>query len=212
MRVGVLISGRGSNLDALLRAFPAGHQIVHICWVGTNRPQCAGLQYARSAGLPVHLFPRSAYADRQAQQLAISRALEQEGIQLVVLAGFDQIVTAPLLQPFEGRVINIHPSLLPAFGGTLHAQAEALAYGVKVSGCTVHYVNEDIDAGPIIAQAAVPVFATDSVESLANRILDQEHRLLPVVVKWIAEGRVSAQGRRVRISEGAANESFAERL
>jgi len=106
MRVGVLISGRGSNLDALLRAFPAGHQIVHICWVGTNRPQCAGLQYARSAGLPVHLFPRSAYADRQAQQLAISRALEQEGIQLVVLAGFDQIVTAPLLQPFEGRVIQ----------------------------------------------------------------------------------------------------------
>ncbi len=142
----------------------------------------------------------------------MAQALHAEGVQLVVLAGFDQIVAETLLRPFEGRIINIHPSLLPAFAGTLHAQREALAYGVKVSGCTVHYVNEDIDAGPIVAQAVVPVFAADTEESLASRILEQEHCLLPNVVGWIAEGRVCVKGRRVQISEGNANESLAERL
>jgi phosphoribosylglycinamide formyltransferase-1 len=212
MRVGVLISGRGSNLEALVRAFPGGHRSVQICCVGSNREDCAGLRFAREASIPTYVFPRSRFAERRLQQAAMAGALLSERVELVVLAGFDQIVTEPLLTPFAGRIINIHPSLLPAFGSTLHAQQEALAYGVKVSGCTVHYVNEDIDAGPIIAQAAVRVFDSDTVDTLASRILEQEHRLLPDVVKWIAEGRVSAQGRWVQVSEGAASESIAERL
>ncbi len=212
MRVGVLISGRGSNLRALLEAFPAGHESVDICCVATNRQACGGLRYARSCGIPTYVFPRASYPSRHAQQSAVADALLTQGVQLVVLAGFDQIATEAILKPFGGRIVNIHPSLLPAFGGTLHAQAEALAYGVKVTGCTVHYVNEEIDAGPIIAQAAVRVLASDTVEVLAGRILEQEHRLLPAVVKSIAEGRVSVEGRRVLVSEGAANESVAECL
>ena len=212
MRVGVLISGRGSNLRALLQAFPPAHQSVDICCVATNRPACDGLLYARQAGVPVHEFSRADFPTTRAQQSAFAGALLAHRVEVVVLAGFDQIVMEPILEPFGGRIINIHPSLLPAFGGTLHAQAEALAYGVKVSGCTVHYVNEDIDAGPIIAQVAVPVLHSDSVESLAERILAQEHKLLPKVVRWIAEGRVSVVERLVLVSEEAANESIAECL
>ena len=137
MRVGVLISGRGSNLEALLRAFPAGHPTVHICWVGTNRPACAGLQYARAAGLPAEVFPLSAaYADRQAQQTAISRALQREGVQLVVLAGFDQIVTAPLLEPFEGTR-HQHPPF-PVARFWRHAACSGRSPCIRCKGERLH--------------------------------------------------------------------------
>jgi len=203
MRVGVLASGRGSNLQALLRAFPEGHPCVSITCVMSNRPECLALTHARSAGVVAPAFPRSAYGSRVEQQRAMAAALVAAHVDLVVLAGYDQVLTSSLLQPFAGRIINIHPSLLPAFAGTLHAQAEAVAYGVKLSGCTVHYVIEEIDQGPIIAQAAVPVYDSDTEDSLAQRILEQEHQLLPAVVKWIAEGRVRIEGRRVVILGGS---------
>jgi phosphoribosylglycinamide formyltransferase-1 len=212
MRVGVLASGRGSNLQALLRSFPIGHAKAEIVCVVSNRPGCEALQHARGANVPAFGLPQSAFPSRGEQQAAMAKVLRDADVELVVLAGYDQILTSELLRPFEGQIINVHPSLLPAFAGTLHAQEAALAYGVKVSGCTVHYVIEDIDQGPIIAQEAVPVFIADSVDSLAQRILEQEHTLLPRVVELIAEGRVVVEGRRVRIAEGAANASITERL
>jgi phosphoribosylglycinamide formyltransferase-1 len=212
MRVGVLASGRGSNLLALLGAFPPGHGSVQVACVFSNRPDCSALQHARSAGVAAAAFPRSRYRSRVEQQDAMAVALQSASVGLVVLAGYDQVLTSALLVPFAGRIINIHPSLLPAFSGTLHAQAAAVAYGARISGCTVHYVNEEVDEGPIIAQAAVPVYDFDTEQSLAERILEQEHRLLPAVVELIAENRVRVEGRRVVISEGAASAGITERL
>jgi phosphoribosylglycinamide formyltransferase 1 len=201
MRVGVLVSGRGSNLRALLDALSAKSSAAHIVCVVTNRPGCAALDQARTADVPVHSFAKKEYGSRAARDAAMAGALNQAGVDLVVLAGYDEILDPVLLNSFAGRLINVHPSLLPAFAGTLHAQAAALQYGVKVSGCTVHYVTEDVDCGPIIAQAAVPVLDDDDVESLGARILEQEHRLLPRVVTLIAEGKVHLAGRRVRIAD-----------
>jgi phosphoribosylglycinamide formyltransferase-1 len=202
MRVGVLVSGRGSNLRALLDALSAKSSAAHVVCVVTNRPGCAALDHARRADVPVHIFAKKEYGSRAARDAAMAEALNQAGVDLVVLAGYDEILDPVLLSPFAGRMINVHPSLLPAFAGTLHAQAAALKYGVKVSGCTVHYVTADVDCGPIIAQAAVPVLDDDDVESLSARILEQEHRLLPHVVTLIAEGKVQLEGRRVHIDVG----------
>lgn len=200
MRVGVLVSGRGSNLQALLAAFPAGHPTVQIVCVVSNRPGCPALEHAERAGVPTHALAREAYASRLEQQAAISAALAGAGVELVVLAGYDQVVGAPLLEAFAHRMINVHPSLLPAFAGTLHAQADALRHGVKVTGCTVHFVTAEVDGGPIIAQATVPVLEGDDAATLSRRILDQEHRLLPQAVAWIAEGRVRIEGRRAMVT------------
>ncbi|HWE61135.1 MAG TPA: phosphoribosylglycinamide formyltransferase, partial [Chloroflexota bacterium] len=193
------VSGRGSNLQALLAAFPPDHPLVQISCVIGNRPDCAALGHARRAGVLTHSIARQDYPSREAQHTTIAERLADAGAQLVVLAGYDQVLTAPLLTAYAGRLINVHPSLLPAFAGTLHAPAEALRYGVKVSGCTVHYVTAEVDGGPIIAQAAVPVLEDDDEASLSARILEQEHWLLPQVVCWLAEGRVHLQGRRVHI-------------
>ena len=200
MRVGVLASGRGSNVQALLEAYPVGHPLVQIVCVLSNRAGCGAVERAQLAGIPAHVVARQAYPSRQEQQAVMAQLLIKEQVDLVVLAGFDQVVCAALLEPFAGRIINIHPSLLPAFGGTLHAQREALAHGVKVTGCTVHFVTASVDEGPIIAQAAVSVDDDDDEAQLAARILEQEHRLLPQVVGWRAEGRVRLEGRRVRIT------------
>ena len=202
LRIAVLVSGRGSNLAALIRAFPAGDPEVEIALVLGNRPGCAALALAREAAIPCAAFARREYETREEQQAAMAARCLEAGVDLLVLAGFDQILTAALLDPYGGRAINIHPSLLPAFAGSLHAQRDALAYGVKVSGCTVHFVTAALDAGPIIAQAAVPVLDDDDEPALAARILQQEHRLLPEVVARIASGHVVVQGRRVRISVG----------
>lgn len=199
LRVGVLVSGRGSNLQALLAAFPGDHPRVRIACAISNRPGCPALAHARDAGIPALVFDRRAYAGRVAQHAAMAERLRDERVDLVVLAGYDQIVAEPLLAAYAGRLINVHPSLLPAFAGTLHAQAEALQHGAKISGCTVHFVTAAVDGGPIIAQAAVAVLDDDDEAALAARILEQEHLLLPRVVAWIAEGRARIDGRRVRI-------------
>jgi phosphoribosylglycinamide formyltransferase-1 len=198
-RIGVLVSGRGSNLQALLAAFPANHPQVQIVLVVSNRPGCPALEHAQRAGVTCAVIARDHFPSRVAQHAAIGARLHEAAVDLVVLAGYDQIVTPPLLELFADRIINIHPSLLPAFAGTLHAPAEAVHYGVKISGCTVHYVTAAVDGGPILAQAAVPVLDDDDAASLAARILEEEHQLLPRVVEWIAAGRVHLDGRRVRV-------------
>ncbi len=200
MRVGVLASGRGSNLAALIE--DAGRPAAPYCiaLVLSNRRAAPALARAAEAGIPAVTVERAGFADRTAQQNEMLRVLRTHGVELVVLAGFDQILVPALVDAFAGRILNVHPALLPAFAGTLHAQREALAYGVKVSGCTVHLVTHEVDGGPILAQAAVPVEDDDTEETLSARILAQEHLLLPRVVRMIAEGCVHVSGRRAMCS------------
>ncbi|MCS6800782.1 MAG: phosphoribosylglycinamide formyltransferase [Chloroflexota bacterium] len=202
-RIGVLVSGRGSNLQALLNAQAAGQLGGEIVVVISNHAGVPALERAAAAGVPTVVHERAAFPSRKAQHLAICETLLSYGVEIVVLAGFDRILHPEVVRQFAGRILNVHPSLLPAFAGGLHAQADALEYGVKVTGCTVHFVTEEVDAGPIILQAAVPVFDDDTVESLSARILAEEHRLLPEAVRLLAEGRLRIEGRRVRIVEKA---------
>ena len=204
LRVGVLVSGRGSNLQAILDGIAAGRLAAEVAVVISNRAGAAALPRAAAAGVPALCLPARDYPDRAAHHAALAEHLRACGVELVVTAGFNRILEPVFLDAFRDRIINVHPSLLPAFGGTLHAPAEALAYGVKVSGCTVHFVDETVDGGPIIAQAAVPVLDDDTEAALADRILAEEHRLLPLVLQWFAEGRVRREGRRVRLAAPAS--------
>ncbi|MCC7372298.1 MAG: phosphoribosylglycinamide formyltransferase [Chloroflexi bacterium] len=198
-RVAVLISGRGSNLLALIEAIERGDVPAEIVLVAANRPDAGGLEYARGRAIPTLVADRARFPKRAARQERIRAALLASDIDLVVCAGFDEILQPSIVGDFSGRMLNVHPSLLPAFGQTLHAQAEALAYGAKVSGCTVHLVTDDLDAGPIILQRAVPILEDDTVESLSARILAEEHQALPEAVRLFAEGRLTLDGRCVRI-------------
>lgn len=199
MKVGVLASGSGTNLQALLDAQERGALgPARVVVVGANVPGCGALGRAARAGVPTFTLEHKAFASREAFDRALVEALRQHEVELVVLAGFMRLLTPGFLQAFPHRVVNIHPALLPAFPG-VNAQAQAHAHGVKVAGCTVHFVDEGTDSGPIIAQAAVPVLDDDVVETLRHRILAEEHRLLPAVVRAIAEGRVTVDGRRVRV-------------
>ncbi|MHB1005217.1 MAG: phosphoribosylglycinamide formyltransferase [Chloroflexota bacterium] len=199
LRVGVLVSGRGSNLQALLDATASGNVAAEIAVVVSNHAEAYALERAHGRGVPTFVAERSRYASRAAQQRAIAETLVNQDVQLVVLAGYDRILGPEILGRFPMRVLNIHPSLLPAFGGSLRAQAEALDHGVKVSGCTVHFVTGEVDGGPIVLQAVVPVLEDDTVETLAERILRQEHVLLPKAVDLFARGRLVVEGRRVRV-------------
>ncbi|MBX5491838.1 MAG: phosphoribosylglycinamide formyltransferase [Chloroflexi bacterium] len=199
LALGVLVSGRGTNLMAIHAAITRGELPARIVLVGSNRPEAPAVAWARAQGLPVGVFPRTAYASRAEAQAALARALQEAGAELVVMAGWDQVLTPAFVAAFEGRLMNIHPSLLPAFAGTMHAVEDALAWGVKVTGCTVHYVTPEVDAGPIILQAAVPVAEDDTPDSLLARIHEQEHQLLPRAIALHAAGRLRIEGRRVRI-------------
>lgn len=199
VRLAVLISGRGSNLAAILDHIERGALAARVCLVVSNRAEAPGLEIARRAGVPTFVATRAEYGSRQAQQQAMLQQIERVDPDLVVLAGFDQVLLPFFVQRFPARIINVHPALLPAFGGDMHGVKRALEHGVKVSGCTVHFVTEEVDAGPIILQAAVPVEEDDTVEALAARIREQEHRLLPRAIQLFAEGRLSLEGRRVRI-------------
>lgn len=202
MKLGVLVSGRGSNLQAIIDAIDRGELPAEIAVVVSNHSGVLALERANRHGIKTAVIERAGYRTRREHQRAIRDCLLEHQVELVILAGFDRIVGEDLLQAFPGRMINIHPSLLPAFAGGLHAQAEALEYGVKVTGCTVHFVTSEVDGGPIILQQAVPVLESDTVESLAARILAEEHKLLPKAIGLIALGRVSIDGRRARIAEG----------
>ena len=203
IRVGVLISGRGSNLLALLDAIERESMPAEVVLVVSNRAEAGGLAHAESRAIPALVADRADYPKRVDRQAQIRAALVAADLDLVVCAGFDEILRPDLVADFSGRILNVHPSLLPAFGQTLHAQAEALAYGAKVSGCTVHFVTDDLDAGPMVVQRAVPVLEHDTVESLSARIVAEEHQALPKAVRLFAEGRLVIDGRRVRILPGS---------
>lgn len=188
--LGVLISGRGSNLLSLLHAEAASRLDARVRVVISNRADAGGLVHAKARHVPTRVLSHKDYESREAYDEALVLALREAGVTFVVLAGFMRIVTPVLLNAFPNRVINIHPSLLPAFPGT-HAQAQALAYGVKVAGCTVHFVDAGTDSGPILAQAAVTVLDSDTEETLSGRILAAEHNLLPRALQLVAQGRVS---------------------
>jgi len=193
--LGVLISGRGSNLQSILDAIAQGRLDARVAVVVSNRAEAAGLQRARDAGVEALHLPARDHADRDAYDRALADLLRARGVELVCLAGFMRLVGDPLLSAFPNRILNIHPSLLPAFPG-LEAQRQALEHGVRVTGATVHFVNTDLDAGPIVLQAAVPVLDGDTVETLAARILVEEHRLYPEAIGLVLEGAWSIVGRR----------------
>jgi phosphoribosylglycinamide formyltransferase-1 len=194
-RIGVLISGRGTNLQSIIDATAAGQLDATIAVVISNRGDAAGLERARDADIEaVHLNPRD-YPDRDAYDSALVEALNERGVQLVCLAGFMRLVGPRLLEAFPRRILNIHPSLLPAFPG-LDAQRQALEHGVRVTGATVHLVTSELDGGPIIMQAAVPVRSGDTVETLSARVLAEEHRLYPQAIRLVLAGGWTVQGRR----------------
>ena len=198
LKVGILISGRGSNMAALIDAAREPAYPAEIACVVSNVASAAGLETARKAGIAAVAIPHKDFADRESFDRAVSAELEKHDAGLVALAGFMRIQSPWFPQHWAGRIINIHPSLLPAFKG-LHVQQQAIDAGARVSGCTVHFVTPELDSGPIIAQAAVPVLAGDTADSLATRILRQEHRLYPLVVRWFAEGRVRLAGGKVEV-------------
>ena len=200
MKTGVLASGSGTNLQALIDAWKAGALApAELVVVGVNIPGCLALERAQKAGIETFVLSHKAFAGREDFDRALVAELRERGVELVVLAGFMRVLTGTFLDAFPLRVINIHPALLPAFPG-LHAQKQAIDYGVKVAGCTVHFVDKGTDTGPIIAQAAVPVLPGDDEYSLGKRILGEEHRLLPAVVRAVASGQISVEGRRVKIA------------
>lgn len=185
LRVGVLVSGRGSNLQALVQATKDSQYPARVVMVCANR-DCPALEVAKSAGISRQIFPLSRFADRKARDLAMAQAMQQHAVDLVVCAGYDAILERSFTRRFLGRIINIHPSLLPQFAGTMNAIEKALEAGVSETGCSVHIVTDDVDQGPVIDQRRVPVFLGDTVESLRQRIQAEEHLLLPAVVKRLA--------------------------
>lgn len=195
----ILISGRGSNMQAIVQAGIPGARIAAVI---SNRPDAAGLAWAQAQGIPTVALDHKQFAGREAFDQALAAAIDEFQPDLVVLAGYMRILTTPFVEHYAGRMMNIHPSLLPAFTG-LHTHARAIETGVKITGCTVHFVTPELDHGPIIAQAAVPVLDDDTPDTLAERILQQEHCIYPQAVRWFIEGRLQVVDGQVRLS--AAN-------
>lgn len=191
LRLAVLASGRGSNLQALVDAGEKGAMDGTVTLALSDNPNAYALERAKKHGIPFRVIERKDFASRKAFDDALARAVEESGADLVALAGFMRIISPSFLSRFPGKVINIHPALLPSFPG-LDAQRQALEYGVKITGCTVHFVDEGVDTGPIIIQSAVPVLPGDTVESLSARILEQEHIIYPQAVTMIARGEAVA--------------------
>jgi phosphoribosylglycinamide formyltransferase-1 len=199
VNVGVLASGSGTNLQALIdRAAKGELGPARLTVVGVNVPDCAALARARAAAIPTFVIDHRDYKTRAAFDQALLAAVRAHQVDLLVLAGFMRVLGDELLAAFPQRVVNIHPALLPAFPG-VYAQKQALDYGARLTGCTVHFVDDGVDSGPIIAQAAVPVLDGDDEAALTARILVEEHRLYPAAIRALAEGRVSIDGRRVTI-------------
>ncbi len=194
----ILISGRGSNMVALIDAAASGALPVRVAAVLANRPDAKGLEVAAAAGVVTRVVDHRLYADRESFDAAMAEAIDAYSPDLVVLAGFMRILSDGFVAHYEGRLINIHPSLLPSFPG-LHTHQRALDDGVRVHGCTVHFVTPTLDHGPIVVQAAVPVLDGDDATVLAARVLEQEHRIYPLAVRWFAEGRLRLEDGRVRL-------------
>ena len=198
LRLGVLASGRGSNLQSIMDACAAGQLSAEVALVISDQNTAYALERAKSAGIPAVFINPQDYDSRESYDAAMIETLQTHKVELVCLAGYMRLVGRVMLAAYRNRIINIHPALLPAFPG-LHAQRQAYEYGVKYSGCTVHIVDEGMDTGPIILQAAVPVLDGDNEDSLSARILEQEHRLYPEALRLYAEGKLMVEGRKVRI-------------
>jgi phosphoribosylglycinamide formyltransferase-1 len=197
-RLGVLVSGSGTNLQALLDACAAPDFPAHIAVVVSNVPGAFAIERARRAGVATEVLEHKTFADRAEFDAALVSRLRAHQVEIVCLAGFMRLLGSPFLDAFPGRILNIHPALLPAFPG-LHGPRQSLAHGVKITGCTVHFVDAGLDSGPIIVQAAVPVLPDDDEERLAARILQEEHRIYPLAVRWLCEGRISVHQRTARL-------------
>ena len=198
LRLGVLISGRGSNLQSIIDHIEAGKIPAKIEVVISDKKEAYGLERAKRHGIEALFIDPKAYPSREEFEKAVGDELEKRGVELICLAGFMRILSPYFVNRFKNRIINIHPALLPSFPG-LHGQKQALDYGVKIAGCTVHFVDEGVDSGPIIIQAAVPVYDDDTEDTLSARILRYEHKIYPMAIKLIAEGRVRVEGRKVII-------------
>jgi phosphoribosylglycinamide formyltransferase-1 len=196
LRLGILASGRGSNLQSIMDAAAAGKIKAEVAAVISDNKDAFALERARQAGIPaLHVNPKD-FGSKDEYERAVLKLLKEHGVQLVCLAGYMRIVGRVILEAFPNMVINIHPALLPAFPG-LHGQQQAWDYGVKYSGCTVHFVDEGMDTGSIIIQAVVPVYDDDTAETLAARILEQEHKIYPEAIGLLADGRLKLSGRKV---------------
>lgn len=202
-RVGILISGRGSNMSALIDACKDPAYPAEIVTVLSNRPEAQGLKIAAKAGVETKSIDHKAYDTRESFEKDLTAALEEAGVELVCSAGFMRLLTEGFVEHWRDRQLNIHPSLLPAFKG-LHTHERAIDAGVKLSGCTVHFVRTEMDTGPIIAQAAVPVLPDDTSESLAERVLAAEHKLYPIALELAASGKARVEGEQVVFSEKPA--------
>jgi phosphoribosylglycinamide formyltransferase 1 len=198
-RVGILISGRGSNMMALVEAARAPDYPAEVVAIISNRPKAPGIAWAEAQGLPTWVIDHKSFPSREAFDEAVDAQLTQTRVDLVALAGFMRIQSVGFVRKWLGRQLNIHPALLPLFRG-LHPHKQALDAGVRISGCTVHFVTEETDSGPIVAQASVPVLDTDTPESLEARVLAAEHRLYPYALALVASGRARIEGNRVRIA------------
>ncbi len=199
IKIGVLISGRGSNLQAIIDALGKEEIPAKLAVVISNKPDAYGLERAKKHNIETAVFEPKKFADKNTYELEIVKTLKEYKIDLVCLAGYMRIVGPVLLEHYQGKMLNIHPALLPSFPG-LHGQKQALEHGVKVSGVTVHFVDDGCDTGPIILQTAVPVLEDDNEETLSARILEQEHKIYPQAIKLFAEGKLKIEGRRVRVS------------
>jgi phosphoribosylglycinamide formyltransferase 1 len=197
-RITILISGRGSNMAALIDAVLEGRIAGAVTHVISNRPDAAGLDFARRHGIATSVVDHRAFASREAFDAALAETIDSGEPDLIVLAGFMRILGRAFVERYQGRMLNIHPSLLPAYPGT-DTHARALADGATRQGCTVHFVSAEVDGGPIVAQAEVSVLPDDDAEALAARVLEQEHRLLPEVVGWFCAGRIALENGRVTV-------------
>jgi phosphoribosylglycinamide formyltransferase 1 len=206
IRIGVLVSGSGSNLQSILDACERLDIDGQVCIVISNIPGVYALERAQRKNIPTTVVPHTGYPDRESYDKELIRVLQNYQIDLVALAGFMRVLTPVFLKSFPGRIMNIHPALLPSFPG-IGVRQKAIDYGVKFSGCTVHFVDDGVDTGPIIIQAVVPVYPDDSEDILKDRILKLEHRIYPKAIQLFAQGRLTIEGRKVLISDYAKDES-----
>lgn len=199
LKLGVLISGNGSNLQSIIDHIVKGSLKAVIKIVIANNPDAYGITRAKKHGIPVVVLKNGDFKNKEEFDLELIRILKNNCVDLVILAGFMRIITPTLLKAFPHKIMNIHPALLPSFPG-VHGQRQAVDYGVKLSGCTVHFVDEGVDTGPIIIQKGVQVFDDDTEETLAARILKEEHKIYPRAIQFFAEGKIEINGRKVRIT------------
>jgi len=205
LRLGVLASGRGSNLQSIIDAIDRKTLRAEIALLVTDNPAALAIERAKKHGIEYLVIKPKEFGSGDEYYLRVSGELRNRAVDLIVLAGFMRVIGKPLIDAFPGRIMNIHPALLPAFPG-MHGQKQALEYGVKISGCTVHFVDEGVDTGPVIIQAAVPVYHDDTEEILSERILRFEHKIYPEAIRLFSEGRIAVEGRTVKIKENVPSD------